>query len=307
MAPRFQKLTPEMLSDIKKYVIQGRMDSGSIYPLLMHVYPNHIIFKKDLYNAVYQFWLQNNLGDSDASLMLQMLLEKKDSDPLWIIKPHLEPLSRKLNHLLWMSPQQRTIYESFHDVVFLDTTSNTNRFQMMLCVIVVIDNHFKSRIVASAIIEDETLDTFQWILMTLLEEMGINLRGGLTILQSAVIETDVDNEEIYIGLREQEQDIRQTLFKSLIKDVTQETVLEVWHVRATGTSVQLPNILIKMFVRQYHRLNKYYCRKICLEFFWQIENYPGAGPQLPLSSIYKVATSSCAAWTNERINERTYK
>ncbi|PKB94625.1 hypothetical protein RhiirA5_438360 [Rhizophagus irregularis] len=41
-----------------------------------------------------------------------------------------------------------------------------------------------------------------------------------------LIETDVDNEEIYIGLQEQEQDIHQTLFKSFIKDVTQETVLE---------------------------------------------------------------------------------
>ncbi|PKY58627.1 hypothetical protein RhiirA4_480707 [Rhizophagus irregularis] len=132
------------------------MDSGSIYPLLIHDYPGYTIFKKDLYNAVYQFRLQNNLGDSDASQMLQMLLEKKYSDPLWIVKPRLEPSSRKLNHLLWMSPQQRALYESFHDVVFLDTTSNTNRFRMMICVVVVIDNHFKSRIVASAIIEDET-------------------------------------------------------------------------------------------------------------------------------------------------------
>ena len=46
---------------------------------------------------------------------------------------------------------------------------------------------------------------------------------------------DVDREEVNIGLREQEQDIQQVLFKSLIKDV-QEIVLEVWHVRATGTS-----------------------------------------------------------------------
>jgi len=174
MAPRFRKLTPEMLSDIKKYVIQGRMDSGSIYPLLVHDYPNHTIFKKDLYNAVYQFRLKNNPGDLDASQMLQMLLNQKELDPLWIVKPRLEPSSRKLNHLLWMSPQQRSLYENFHDVVILDTTSNTNRFRMMLCVIVVIDNHFKTRIVASAIIEDETLDTFRWILITIFEETGIN-------------------------------------------------------------------------------------------------------------------------------------
>ncbi|CAB4390456.1 unnamed protein product [Rhizophagus irregularis] len=51
-----------------------------------------------------------------------------------------------------------------------------------------------------------------------------------------LLETDIDNEEICIGLREQEQDIRQVLFKSLIKNVSQEIVLEVWHIRATGTS-----------------------------------------------------------------------
>src|SRR5271154_3562716 len=33
LAPRFRKLTSEMLMDIEKYVVQGRMDSGSIYPL----------------------------------------------------------------------------------------------------------------------------------------------------------------------------------------------------------------------------------------------------------------------------------
>ena len=149
------------MSDIEKYVIQGRMDSGSIYPLLKHDYPNHTIFKKDLYNAIYQFRLKNNPSDSDASQILQMLLNWKESDPLWIVKPRLEPSSRKLNHLLWMSLVQRSLYESFHDVVILDTISNINRFQMILCVIIIIDNYFKTRIVASAIIEDETLDTFQ--------------------------------------------------------------------------------------------------------------------------------------------------
>ena len=55
IAPRFRKLTKEMLADIEKYVIQGRMDSVFIYPLLRHDYPDQPIYKKDLYNAVYQF------------------------------------------------------------------------------------------------------------------------------------------------------------------------------------------------------------------------------------------------------------
>jgi len=75
IAPRFQKLTQEMLTDIEKYVIQGRMDSMSIYPILKHDYPNQPIYKRDLYNAVYQFRQKHNSGDGDASQMLQLLMD----------------------------------------------------------------------------------------------------------------------------------------------------------------------------------------------------------------------------------------
>ncbi|CAG8805634.1 8807_t:CDS:2, partial [Cetraspora pellucida] len=69
---QFRKLTSEILSDIEK----------TIYPLLKHDYSNHHIYKKDLYNAVYKFWLTNTPGDLDASQMLQTLLNFKESDPL---------------------------------------------------------------------------------------------------------------------------------------------------------------------------------------------------------------------------------
>jgi hypothetical protein len=46
---------------------------------------------------------------------------------------------------------------------------------------------------------------------------------------------EIDNEEISIGIREQEQDTRQILFRSLIKTIPPEAIKEVWHVRATGT------------------------------------------------------------------------
>ncbi|CAB5310816.1 unnamed protein product [Rhizophagus irregularis] len=87
IAPRFRKLTPKMLVDIKKYVIQGRINSSSIYPLLKHDYPDQPIYnKKDLYNAVYQFHQKNNPGDMDASQMLELLMKWKDAEPLWIVK-----------------------------------------------------------------------------------------------------------------------------------------------------------------------------------------------------------------------------
>ncbi|PKC54855.1 hypothetical protein RhiirA1_542736 [Rhizophagus irregularis] len=301
IAPRFWKLTQEMLADVEKYVVQRRMDSMSIYPLLKHDYPNQPIYMKDLYNAVYQFRKKNNPGDGDASQMLQLLMDWKDSEPLWIIKTRLDPISRRLVSLLWMSP-------------------------MILCVVTVIDNNYRTRIIACAIIEDETLDTYQWILDSILTETGVSprinqlieqyptaakyLSGTLyntkdswavpwirkkftagaqsTIERNALptigmpmlnkrffgkvdaiikkflttvmlgkqrsqmnqsvcydinqitewhhlIEMEADNEEISMGIREQEQDTKQILLRSLVSNLPMEAILEVWNVRATGT------------------------------------------------------------------------
>ncbi|RHZ49583.1 hypothetical protein Glove_519g62 [Diversispora epigaea] len=92
--PRFQKLSNEMLADIEKYVVQGQMDSGSIYPLLRHDYP----------------------------------------DVIAIIK-----------------------VEGFRTTLDLNTTYNTNRFQILLCIVAVVDNNYRTRIIANVIIEDPAL------------------------------------------------------------------------------------------------------------------------------------------------------
>ncbi|CAB4444471.1 unnamed protein product [Rhizophagus irregularis] len=50
-----------------------------------------------------------------------------------------------------------------------------------------------------------------------------------------LMEIETDNEEISIGIREQEQDTRQILLRSLVSTIPMEAILEVWNVRATGT------------------------------------------------------------------------
>ncbi|CAG8821869.1 610_t:CDS:2, partial [Cetraspora pellucida] len=45
--------------------------------------------------------------------------------------------------------------------------------------------------------------------------------------------TNYNDKAINIGLQEQEPDIRQILFKSLIRNLNQDEVLEVWNIRAT--------------------------------------------------------------------------
>jgi hypothetical protein len=97
-----------------------------------------------------------------------------------------------------MSPTQKELYNKYHDVTIIDTTYNTNRFQMMLCIIAVVDNNYKSRIVASAIIDDETLNTYRWLFDAILTETGISPGVIFTDSDPSMIQSI---KEIYLNTK----------------------------------------------------------------------------------------------------------
>ncbi|EXX64583.1 hypothetical protein RirG_141350 [Rhizophagus irregularis DAOM 197198w] len=167
IAPKFRKLTDKMLKKIKFWTIEGRLGIPTQYNLLVASFPNKVINKKDLSNAIQQFKKQAKPIKNDACQMLTELYLKKDDDPRWIIKPRFDHGERRLNSLFWMSPDQVNAYERYHDIVIIDTTSKTNQFDMILILIIVVDNNFRNIIVAAAILEDETEATFTWILQEL--------------------------------------------------------------------------------------------------------------------------------------------
>ncbi|CAB4475193.1 unnamed protein product [Rhizophagus irregularis] len=273
-----------MLVDIEKYVIQGRMDSASIYLLLKHDYG-------------------------------------RIPNPLWIVKLRLDPVSRKLKSLLWMSPTQKELYNKYNDVTIIDTTYNTNRFQMMLCIIscispgVIFTDSDPSMIQSIKEIYNQLIDQYpaaakylsdtlyinkkkSWAIpwihkrftteaqstqriesinrhihdkvnrATSLYDLLLNIKDHVrneehfeyfelernAIPQLSVcydinritewqnlINVEIDNKEISNGIREQEQDVRQILFKSLIKNIPPEAILEEcrWYL---DINIQLDNL-----------------------------------------------------------------
>ncbi|EXX53111.1 hypothetical protein RirG_246990 [Rhizophagus irregularis DAOM 197198w] len=271
-----------MLEDIEKYVNQGRMDSGSIYPLLRHDYPDQPIYKKDLYNAVYQFHQKNNPGATDASQMLQQLLEWKDSEPLWIMSPVQRKLYSKYNDTRIVAStiiEDETLdtYRWIFDTIltenqypaaakylseslyakkeswaipwvhkqFTTGAQSTQRIES-------INKHIHDKVdratslcdllhsIKDYVKNEEYLEKFE-IEQNALPKVGmpmLNTRffGQMdAIIKDFLTPTETDNEEISIGIREEEQDIRQILFQSLIKTIPPEAIIEVWHVRATRT------------------------------------------------------------------------
>src|SRR5436853_7053554 len=68
---------------------------------------------------------------------------------------------------------QIDLWQRFHDVVINDNTSQTNKYRMYLSLTIVVDNHTCSRMAATAVVSDETKETYQWILECLLRATGL--------------------------------------------------------------------------------------------------------------------------------------
>ena len=102
----------------------------------------------------------------------------------WFVEARLEEEDNHLTGLFWMRPSQIDLWRRFHDVVINDNTAQTNRYRMYLSLTIVIDNHACSRMVATAVVADETKETYQWILECLL-----NATNGLV---PQVLFTDAD-------------------------------------------------------------------------------------------------------------------
>src|SRR5688572_32665320 len=86
----------------------------------------------------------------------------------WFVKARLEGEDNHLTGLFWMRPSQIELWRRFHDVAINDNTSQINKYRMYLSLTIIVDNHARSRMVATAVVSDETKETYQWILDCLL-------------------------------------------------------------------------------------------------------------------------------------------
>ncbi|RIB31007.1 hypothetical protein C2G38_2151167 [Gigaspora rosea] len=84
--------TVGITKDIKFYVTKGNMGAKQIYPLLNSKFPEQVLLKQDLYNAIKKFKLPLIYRHGDAQNMVNKLLELKDKEHGWLINTRLDPL-----------------------------------------------------------------------------------------------------------------------------------------------------------------------------------------------------------------------
>ena len=110
----------------------------------------------------------------DTGILLRRLYDKKIEDPCWVISLKLDLVTSSLTYLFWMSPEQHILWLRYHDVIIHDNTCKTNRYNRSLSLFTTPDNNLKTRIVAQAIVDDESQLLYEWVFRCVKDATGIS-------------------------------------------------------------------------------------------------------------------------------------
>ncbi|GBC11791.2 protein FAR-RED IMPAIRED RESPONSE 1-like [Rhizophagus irregularis DAOM 181602=DAOM 197198] len=142
-----QKLSEEILQEIRFLTVVAKVNATVQYRIIRKKFKTRI-FQTDLYNAIDKFRREAIPGEEDAGTLLKRLYDKKDEDPRWAITMKLDSATSSLTHLFWITPEQLMAALSLH-------------------------NNLKTRIVAQAIVDDESQFLYEWVFQYVKEATGV--------------------------------------------------------------------------------------------------------------------------------------
>ncbi|OMP07342.1 hypothetical protein COLO4_07421 [Corchorus olitorius] len=164
------------------------VDSGSLKEAIAMREPGHGIFqimnyfvnrsggaqhvgftRRDLYNSLARFcrkWVK--LGD--AQECLNFFAMKREKDNGFFYKIEVDE-NNYLEKIFWTDSKSRIDYDVFGDVIAFDTTYKKNAYDLPFFSLVGVNNHNQTTVFAFALLNDETTETYVWVLETFLEAM----------------------------------------------------------------------------------------------------------------------------------------
>ncbi|KAL7192147.1 hypothetical protein ACSBR2_024069 [Camellia fascicularis] len=124
---------------------------------------------KDLHNQ-FQAERKVQLAERDAEGALGYLSAKLYADPLFFFKYNVDKDNR-LDKIFWADGRSWMDYAAFGDVLVFDTTYHTNQYKKPFVILAGVSNYFMTIIIGCALLPDETMETYTWVLEMLMEAM----------------------------------------------------------------------------------------------------------------------------------------
>ncbi|XP_024163625.1 protein FAR1-RELATED SEQUENCE 5 [Rosa chinensis] len=146
--------------------------TSSAYEYIVHPaggYEFVDLMKRELYNSI-DIERREALLNGDAQVAIAFMNARAAEDPEFFCKFSVDERGR-LGNLFWRDSCSLLDYTRFGDVLIFDCTFKTNIYQRPLAVFVGANNHRGTVLFGSAILVDDTIDTYKWALQTFLGAM----------------------------------------------------------------------------------------------------------------------------------------
>ena len=125
--------------------------------------------RRDIYNMCCME-KKRLLHNGDAATAVGIMVGRKERDPEFFFEYRTDEEGR-LTSMFWCDSQSRLDYQDFGDVVVFDSTYKMNRYAMPFIPFVGINSHRKTTVFGCAVVSDEKVETYVWLLETFLRAM----------------------------------------------------------------------------------------------------------------------------------------
>ena len=126
------------------------------------------------------------LESGDAEMLLEHFMQMQEENPKFFYAVDLNE-EHRLRNVFWVDAKGMEDYSNFNDVISLDTTYFSNKYKIPLVLFIGVNHHIQPTLLGCALIADETVYTFVWLMQTWFIAMGEQVpRVILTDQNSAI-------------------------------------------------------------------------------------------------------------------------
>ncbi|KAK6153911.1 hypothetical protein DH2020_013550 [Rehmannia glutinosa] len=134
--------------------------------------PQNLRFtRKDAYDHLDRLRKHTKVENGDASALLQYFINKSNKKPYFYWNVQLDDDNRVMN-FFFRDYRCRIDYDYFGDVLSVDTTYRTTKYNLICAPFVGINHHKQNVMFGLAFMSDETESSFEWLFKTFLESMS---------------------------------------------------------------------------------------------------------------------------------------
>lgn len=111
------------------------------------------------------------LEEGDAQLLLDLFVHMQEENPKFFYAVDFNE-EHRLRNLFWVDAKGMDDYTYFSDVVVFDNTYFVNKYKIPLVLFIGVNNHIQPILLGCALIADDTIFTYAWLMQTWCLAMG---------------------------------------------------------------------------------------------------------------------------------------